>query len=232
MNLLKSEVKKSAIFIDFDHTLFDCDLFFHVEVWDMVRALGVSRSDWERSYEAVWQSGYSLIKHIDELRGILPIGTLNRIKQLLDRDFLDLRRFLFADVLDFLNSIPRDRYDVHLLSFGFPEWQIYKVTGSGLVKYFDGLFFTLSYKQRKVDKIYHLAQSYAGGIIIDNSPLELDAVYDAEMPFNTILINRVPEHYANKHKEADYRFCEAAKYLQAEAKHKHEIHKSLMEIAI
>ncbi len=57
----------AAYFLDFDHTLFNTDQFFHLDVRAAFLRFGIDATDWEQSYSAVWLAGYSLDKHAEEV---------------------------------------------------------------------------------------------------------------------------------------------------------------------
>src|SRR2546422_4826332 len=57
----------TACFLDFDHTLFNTDEFFHVDVRNAFLRLEIDAAYWEQSYAAVWPTGYTLEKHAEEV---------------------------------------------------------------------------------------------------------------------------------------------------------------------
>src|SRR5713226_4586569 len=106
-----------ACFLDFDHTLFHTDEFFHVDVREAFLRLGIDTTAWEKSYGAVWPTGYTLEKHVDEVSrqsgNRLP---LEEMKRILQNSFSDLRRYLFPDVLPFLQQANKNGTRLYLLS--------------------------------------------------------------------------------------------------------------------
>src|SRR3989449_4290620 len=83
----------TACFLDFDHTLFNTDEFFHVDVRNAFLHLGIDAAYWEQSYAAVWPTGYTLEKHAEEVYrrsgSKLPLDAMKRILQ---NSFSDLDR--------------------------------------------------------------------------------------------------------------------------------------------
>src|SRR3989441_7940476 len=123
----------TACFLDFDHTLFNTDEFFHVDVRNAFLRLEIDAAYWEQSYAAVWPTGYTLEKHAEEV--YLRSGSklpLDAMKRILQNSFSDLRRYLFPDVLPFLQAAKKNGVRLYLLSFGSDEWQRYKVTAPHL----------------------------------------------------------------------------------------------------
>ncbi|MGH7429966.1 MAG: hypothetical protein ACREJ4_16645, partial [Candidatus Methylomirabilaceae bacterium] len=51
--------ERRGILLDFDHTLFDTDRFFWIDLGSAFARFGVPADVWERSYDAIWPSGYS-----------------------------------------------------------------------------------------------------------------------------------------------------------------------------
>ncbi len=210
-------------FLDFDHTLFHTDQFFHVDVRDAFLRLGVDAAHWEQSYAAVWPTGYTLQKHVEEVArhsgNQLP---LEEMKRILQNSFSDLKQYLFPDVLPFLQEAKSGSARLYLLSFGDHEWQRSKVSASALSGYFDEMFFTASPggKSKLVQK-----QAKRGGqpvVVVDNNPVDLDSIRDFAPGARTYCMNRVPDHARVPTDELSrLRFLEARKYLEKTPRHQH-----------
>ena len=85
---------RRGILLNFDHTLFDSDRFFWVDLKSAFARFGVPDDAWETRYERIWPSGYSLVKHLDELfRTGAIAGPESRMTMLatLEAAFSDLR---------------------------------------------------------------------------------------------------------------------------------------------
>src|ERR1700722_10581946 len=123
-------------FIDFDHTLFDTDHFFHVDVKNRFLELGIDADIWERTYPEVCRSGYTLEKHAEAIcaaaQETLPLDDMQKI---IREEFADLGRYLFPDVVPCLCAAKKAGVPLAILSFGNPTWQKYKVHASGIGSY-------------------------------------------------------------------------------------------------
>jgi len=220
-----------ALFSDFDHTLFDTDLFFHVDVRNRFLKLGIEPTYWEEAYDNIISQGYTLQKHIEEVLSlsgsILPLIEMQKI---LSESFSDLSRYLFPDVREFLEDARHARISLYLLSFGSPDWQQYKVMGSGIDQLFTDIFFTSS-EGKKHEVIARHAESFDSLIMVENDPRELDAMRDAIPATQTFYVNRVAsELVVPKSEEERMRFLDARKYLDKPRRHRHVECHSLNEV--
>jgi phosphoglycolate phosphatase-like HAD superfamily hydrolase len=224
-----------AILLDFDHTLFDTDRFFWVDLKSAFARFGVLDDAWERSYEAIWPSGYSLVKHLDELErlGVISDHEIRgTMLATLDAAFSDLRIYLFPDVPAFLKAARRREFDLILLSFGDPAWQSYKVRASGLAPLFQKIVYTAK-QGGKGELLDELGSSYAELRAIDNNPADLDSMKARHPNLLTHLICRVkPSDIEGPASLAPDRFREAARYLSIPSYLSHHRCGSLDEVPL
>jgi len=222
----------TAFFLDFDHTLFNTDEFFHVHVRDAFLRLGIDATQWEQSYNAVWPAGYTLERHAEEVfRRFGARLPLEEMKRILRSSFSDLRPYLFPDVLPFLEEGKKNGVQLYLLSFGHDEWQRYKASAARLDGYFDETFFTAveGGKARLVQE--HAARAAQTVVVVDNNPAELDLVKDLAPEVRTCCINRVPVHMRVATDELSSRkFLEARRYLDRIPRHRHMLCTSLSSV--
>jgi phosphoglycolate phosphatase-like HAD superfamily hydrolase len=215
--------------LDFDHTLFDTDRFFWIDLKSAVAHLGISDDAWEKSYEAIWSSGYSLQKHLEALRrlgAIASASAASTMQETLERAFSDLRPYLFPDVVEFLTAARHRGFDLLLLSFGDPAWQSYKVRASRLIPYFTQIVYT-PHEKGKAGMLDTLASAYAELYAVDNNPADLDAMKASIPRLQTYLICRVEPSVL----EGD-RFREAARYLTIPSRLAHRQCRSLNEVSL
>jgi phosphoglycolate phosphatase-like HAD superfamily hydrolase len=218
---------RRGILLDFDHTLFDTDRFFWIDLKSAFAQFGISNDAWEESYEAIWPSGYSLAKHLEALARLGAAADPSAAKAMLETlesAFSDLRPYLFSDVLGFLDAARSREFDLILLSFGDPAWQSYKVRASGLTPYFTQIVYT-PHEKGKADILDTLASAYAELHAIDNNPADLDTMKASTPRLQTYLICRVEPSVL----KAD-RFREAARYLTIPSRLPHRQCRSLNEV--
>lgn len=219
--------------MDLDHTILDTDLFFHVRLRDLaIKELGVDGKIWERAYENVFPTGYTMEKHFSEicrLSGSKQVS-LSRAQRLLKKNFSDLSSFVFFDVIPFVEEMRACGIAFYILSFGAAEWQKYKITAGGLGGYFDGIILT-SKEGNKAEPIKDIVARHNKVFVIDNSPKELDVIKDVFPEITTFQINRAPElRLGAGDLENGFRWLEARRYLKYPAKYKHCQIKTLSEI--
>jgi hypothetical protein len=224
----------TVCFLDFDHTLFDTDAFFHVDVRNSFRHLGISDASWERGYAEAWRAGYSLERHAEEMwrQSGSRAAMLEEMQRILRESFADLRRYLFPDVLPFLDRARRNEVRLYLLSFGDPAWQRYKLLGAGIDRCFDGVFFT-GMEIAKGTVILEHAGGGAQTLVVDNNPSELDGIRGVVPTATTYCINRVPEAVVVPDDDMSrLKFLEARNYLDRPWRYQHVPCRTLDEIPV
>ena len=229
------DARGRAILLDFDHTLFDTDRFFWVDLRSTFARFGVPEETWEKSYEAIWPLGYSLGKHLDELErlGVIADHEIRTtMLATLEAAFSDLRPYLFPDVRAFLEAARHRGYELILLSFGDPAWQSYKVRASGLAPSFQKIAYTAK-QGGKGELLDVIGSSYAELRAIDNNPADLDSMKARHPNLLTHLICRVkPSDLEGPAGVAPDRFREAARYLSIPSRLPHHRCWSLDEVRL
>ena len=195
------------------------------------RTLGLDTTSWEEAYARAWRAGYSLEGHAKEMsRQSGGQRALGEMKRILRESFIDLRRYLFSDVLPFLEAAKERGVRLYLLSFGDSEWQRYKVRGSGIEPYFDGIFST-GQEGGKATLILEHAGSCPKAVMVDNNPSELDLIKEATPDIATYCINRVPRELVVPADEISrLRFLEARDYATRPWRYAHVPCRTLDEV--
>jgi phosphoglycolate phosphatase-like HAD superfamily hydrolase len=211
---------KNIVFFDFDHTLFDTDRFFHVDLRNELSQLGVDMAVWDACYPRVCARGYTLQNHANEMclrmDKLFPSADVD---DLIAKRFSKLNKYLFPDTEPYLAYLKSHRYLLAILSFGNPNWQQFKLRASGIDCWFDHCFFTQA-ENKKIDAVRSMAKDYDRIFVIDNHPGELDAIKDAMPEVETIHIDRVPSDETLKALPARS-FFEARKYRAMVSRHEH-----------
>ncbi|MDD5559765.1 HAD family hydrolase [Candidatus Methylomirabilis sp.] len=227
--------KARGILLDFDHTLFDTDRFFWVDLKSAFARFGIPDDAWEKSYEAIWPSGYSLEKHLEKLARLGTVAdssTAQAMLEALKSAFSDLQPYLFPDVLEFLDAARYRGFELILLSFGDPAWQSYKVQASGLTPYFTQILYTAK-EAGKAALCAECALEYGELYAIDNNPADLDAMKASTPRLQTYLICRVePSLLEGADPLVRDRFREAARYLTIPCLLTHHRCYSLKEVSL
>ncbi|MCH7896046.1 MAG: HAD family hydrolase [Candidatus Methylomirabilales bacterium] len=223
-----------AFLLDFDHTLFDTDRFFWVDVPAAFARFAIDPQVWEESYARVWPTGYSLEKHLEHLARGKAVGSSDvaAIQRVLREHFADLRGYLFADVEPFLKQLQEEKIPCFLLSFGDPAWQAYKVNGARIADFFQEVF-TTRRERAKAEVVEALAKRFARLAVVDNDPRELDVIKARRPQVETFWITRVPpEALKSSDPEIQKRFREARNYATLPAEFPHHRCQSLEEVSL
>ena len=215
-------------FLDFDHTLFNTDQFFRVELPLVLAPYQIDQAVWKQTYALVQPQGYSLVKHLSLLAETLDLPKEEIVGKVMDH-FHDGSKFVFPDVVDFLDTARRHGATLALLSFGAQEWQHYKLEMSGLKDYFDEIFITA--KPNAKQEVINLHKGLKPFIMVDNNAEELDAILQVDPSVRTYWINRVPEALREPKNDLEVAMFEGArKYLRYIPTGTHTICQSLAEI--
>jgi len=212
-----------AFFLDFDHTIFNTDGFFHVDVRNSFLRLGIDASGWEQSYADVWPTGCTLEKHAEVIarRSDNPLPRAE-MKRILQDSFSDLRRYLFPDVLPFFKEVKKVGSHFYIISFGDDEWQRYKVFASDLGGYLDAMFFTAIEGGKSGLVLERTKNAAQAVVVIHNNPTDLDLIRDLAPDVRTCCINWVPDEARSPvDLLAVLKFLEARSYLEKLPRHQH-----------
>ncbi|MFQ5915825.1 MAG: HAD family hydrolase [Nitrospinota bacterium] len=222
-----------AFLLDFDHTLFDTDRFFWVDVRAAFARFAIDPKVWEESYARVWPTGYSLEKHLEHLTrgGAVGSSDVAAIQRELREHFADLRGYLFADVDPFLRQLQAAEIAGFLLSFGDAAWQAYKVNGARIAHFFQEVF-TTRRERAKAEVVEALIGRFGQLAVVDNDPRELDVIKARRPEVETFWITRVPpEAVQSADPEIQKRFREARIYATLPAEYPHNRCQSLEEVS-
>ena len=101
--------------------------------------------------------------------------------------------FVYPDTIEFLQKLKKDNHTINLITYTAKqgiEYQVQKIQGSGLIKYFDNIIVTSTPK-------WKLDLDYTTGIFIDDNPDNLVGLY-SKNPQNLIRIKREGNKYSAK----------------------------------
>ena len=106
---------------------------------------------------------------------------VNAVKAVIDNG----REIVFEDAVRFLERLKENGHKIFILTY-IPktnqEYQLKKLMGSGITKYFDGIIITGEYK-------FLLDLDYTNGIFIDDDPRDLNGLFDKN-PIKVIRIRK------------------------------------------
>ncbi len=160
------------IFIDFDHTIFETRGLLKQMAREFVE-FGIPVEDFWASYrELRKQHPYSFKtqrRYLKRMGQDFPLKLEQKLKKVIGTK---ARKQVYADALFFLSEIRKNKkIRLILLSFGDRQFQLLKIRGAGLERYFDRIVIT-----PKIDKTKKAQAHFKKGkeiYLIDDHPLVL-----------------------------------------------------------
>ncbi len=104
----------------------------------------------------------------------------------------DGSKFVFDDSIEFLKRLKTEGHSANLLTFAVKQntdYQLQKIKGSGLGKYFDSIIITSTPK-------WLLSIDYKNGIFVDDNPQNIENLY-VNNPINVIRVKRKDNKYSS-----------------------------------
>lgn len=174
------------IYIDFDGTVFNTDKFID----DFTNIL----------------NNYDVDKNLfDELNGIICDNNIlfnidvvinyfiekYNISKSVKNEIINLlnESYVYSDVVDCLNLLINDGYELYLLTYGDDDYQRLKINASNLSRFFKGIIITQKDKSK-------LDIDYENSIFIDNNPFEVEKFYNSNAK-SVIRIRRSNEKFSD-----------------------------------
>lgn len=162
-------------YLDFDYTLFDT-YAFREELYKILEQNGFDRSFLLLTPELKENNPKllnvrNLFIHLANERNI-PV---NNFLEPLEKLYIRGNEFVYDDSEQFLKYLKSKNHKLHLLTWGEKEYQKEKVMASKLYNYFDDIIYAeqLKYTLQQID--------YENGIFIDDSPRELEGLYNRKV---------------------------------------------------
>ena len=176
-------------YIDFDNTLYETakltTCMLDAICKTVVEKLGKEYSEIDEYVKANFNSTtdniFTFARETGSYYGIDPDFVENNVKAVVDNG----NNIVFEDAERFLARLKENGHEVHILTY-IPktnqEYQMKKLLGSGLMKYFDTITITSKYK-------FLLDMDYTQGIYIDDDPRDLNGLYE-KTPIKVIRIRK------------------------------------------
>ena len=183
-------------YIDFDNTLYETAGLTKSMLEKLAEVISVNSQkdikiimeDINSSFDSTNGNIYMLAEEMADKYSVDRNLVINIIKGIIR----DGQKFVFDDSKRFLEKIKADSNNKVILLTFLPkanqEYQLEKITGSGLAKYFDTLIFTSELK-------YTLDLNYEKGIFIDDNPRDLKGL-NIMNPKRLIRIKRLENKYS------------------------------------
>ena len=176
-------------YIDFDNTLYETaklTTYMLKAICDtVVEKRGIAYEEIDsyvkENFNSTKDNIFTFAKETGVKFEIDPIEVENNVKVVVDNG----NDIVFEDAERFLARLKENGHEVHILTY-IPktnqEYQMKKLLGSGLMKYFDTITITSKYK-------FLLDMDYTQGIFIDDDPRDLNGLYEKN-PIKVIRIRK------------------------------------------
>lgn len=159
-------------YLDFDYTLFDT-YKFRQSLYKILEENGI-----EKTYLKLTPENRKDNQKLLNIRELFE--TLSQIKNIpldnlikpLEELYAICDKFVYDDVIEFLNYLKSKNHKLYILTWGEMKFQEEKIKASKLGKYFNDIIITekLKYELESID--------YENGIFIDDSIRDLEGLYN------------------------------------------------------
>lgn len=177
-------------FIDFDNTLYETsrlvDLIFERISILISEKNKISYTELKENYN----SSMNIFAYSIEIANKFNVDSeiiIEEIKKIIDNG----KNLVFDDAEKFLQKLKDKKHNIYLLTYIKDvnrEYQMEKIIGSGLSKYFNTIMITSNNK-------YELDINYKEGIFIDDNPKEIEGLYK-QKPIKVIRMRREKNKYS------------------------------------
>ena len=176
-------------YIDFDNTLYETAKLTKL----MLDAIGekISELNYKNKKELVDEARekfdsthdniFSFARKMAEKYEVNPQDVIENVNKVI----LNGDNIVFEDGREFVKKLKEKGHKLFILTYipkSNQEYQMKKITGSGIAQYFDGIIITSDYK-------FNLDIKYENGIFIDDDPRDLNGLY-SQNPIEVIRIRK------------------------------------------
>lgn len=176
---------RTKLFIDFDGTLFDTEAFKE-KMYDIFIKAGFEIDDIKATYNAeCLDYNYSPIGQMERLEKVHSFD-MTAANQRFTKLYKSCSQYLYSDSVEFLEIVDKEKYELDLFTLGDILFQKTKVDHSGIVKYFDNIYYTEIQKWEHLEKLVKQNEKF---VIIDDrgdALLEIQKKYKQSLAVHII----------------------------------------------
>jgi len=155
---------KTKLFVDFDGTIFNT-LALRKKMFEVFTMSGFDETEIKNTYAAEsLDFKYSPEGQWQRLRKIHEFDE-EKAKIRMDKLIKSSNQFLFDDFAEFVNKIDREKYELTLFTLGDINFQKDKIKNSGVVSFFDNVYYCEIQKWDFLEDIVEINEKF---IIIDD----------------------------------------------------------------
>lgn len=173
------------VYIDFDGTLFDTDRYTK-DFMNIFHEYDINEEIFDETKKILFNENklFNINVIIDYFieKYDIDIQLRRKIDDLLNHSYI------YSDVLDCLNMLVNNGYELYLLTYGDKDFQKMKIDASNISKYFKEIIITEKDKSK-------LNLNYKNSIFIDNNPIEIESFCNSKAK-SVIRIRRNSDRYS------------------------------------
>lgn len=176
-------------YIDFDNTLYETAKLTSLMISAIGNKIGeLTQSDAEPiiqdakdNFNSTLDNIFTHAEKMGKKYAVDSNAVVNAVNSVVDNG----NKIVFEDAIRFLERLKEKGHKIFVLTY-IPktnqEYQLKKLMGSGIMKYFDGIIVTAEYK-------FLLDIDYTNGIFIDDDPRDLNGLFEKN-PIKVIRIKK------------------------------------------
>ena len=176
-------------YLDFDNTLYETAKLTSLMIAAIGKKIGeltgkdieTVTQDAKDNFNSTLDNIFTHAEKMGKKYEVDPISVVDAVKAVIDNG----SEIVFEDAVRFLERLKEKGHKIFVLTY-IPktnqEYQLKKLMGSGIMKYFDGIIVTAEYK-------FLLDLDYTNGIFIDDDPRDLNGLYEKN-PIKVIRIRK------------------------------------------
>lgn len=176
-------------YIDFDNTLYETAKLTSLMISAIGNKIGeLTQSDAEPiiqdakdNFNSTLDNIFTHAEKMGKKYAVDSNAVVNAVNSVVDNG----NKIVFEDAIRFLERLKEKGHKIFVLTY-IPktnqEYQLKKLMGSGIMKYFDGIIVTAEYK-------FLLDIDYTNGIFIDDDPRDLNGLFEKN-PIKVIRIRK------------------------------------------
>ncbi len=167
------------IYIDFDRTLFNCNLFLN-DLSNLLLKYNISNemfNEYQIQCKDVGFNPYVIVREIEKDK-MIDKHIYDEIKNLVHTT----SKYLYSDVIPFFKELKNKNYEVYILSKGNVLYQKEKIVNSNILDYCNDMIITTNFKG-------NLEIDYENSIFIDDNPNEIKSILEKK-PKHVFYIQR------------------------------------------
>lgn len=186
-------------FIDFDHTLYNTPLLTKAMLATLAQYISQNSSaDYNVILEQLTQKFRRGANYIFDIYQLISYFSKNiyhydtqKATFFINKILSNGKKYLFEDAITFLQYLKKQQHKVYILSYNESEvyFQTVKIAGSGLLKWVDGIFPTITLKG-------DIPFDFSKCIFIDDKPKDLISIY-SKKPYAIFRIRRPNDTYSD-----------------------------------